>query len=722
MKFIDFQSLLTGDPAGLALFSTYQFDPDYFERRVLTSPAVQKARRIIVYMDERQWLSLLLQDYPARLVNRRYLLVPVRRPNGVFHPKLSMLITTHSARVLCGSNNLTRAGCSSNLEILNSFDVHADGKNGSDCSLAVEAFAFFRRACNEVEDSVRSLAREWLDDVAASAPWIASTQVVKDDRRFRLVHTYDGSIWGRVCDRLEKDPPKRFMVVSPFFDRDVEMVCRVAKRWPKCRIELVVQQNTTTLNVARLSKLQGRISLSELSSAGRRLHAKIIAWQSSSGAGCLAGSANFTTAALDARNVEACMLIENADSELEALFDRNLQKRTIAFDEFEPGTDNEPEAGADNLFDLRLNAAVLGVDGQLRISYQHRLSPAPKALRVAVRAPGEAHPRLMLSVPTGAQTAVVELPEAALTDANGTLLASLIAESTSGRSESVPIWVVQEARLTYEPSGSGSAPGGSKVEETGEGLPEFIEELGRREGAAAVVEYLRHLNIRFTDGGDGRLHPRPFLLRVRDPFRPDKAPDWLVDSSAEGESLADAIYEFADRHEHKRLRRHGKRGNVNGIENFLDILVALVRLLYIYYMRGVVPRNQFLGRLYRYLRIATAGIDDSEDFTEGYLYTVHENLGRDSAYLKEIDRETRFLSHLWGILLLAQEIRRAGDESVPGRKQLGEYLPSFVAMLNETRRHLSLHAPTAESLTEVLRGYNMLTESQIAKLVNEFLP
>lgn len=722
MKFVDFGSLLAGEPAALALLSTFQFDPDYFERRILMTPALQKARRIVVFMDERQWFSLLQQDYPARLVNRRYLLVPVRRPGGVFHPKLGLIATSNGARVLCGSNNLTRAGSASNLEILNAFDTRSDADNDDARSLAVEAFAFFRRACDDVEQSIGNLARVWLGDLAESAPWIASSTTAASRRRVRLVHTYDGSLWRRVCDLLDAQPPKQLMIISPFYDADAEMVRRARKQWPKCKIELVVQQNTTNLNVAPLENMRNKIQLSELRNASRRLHAKLLAWRSSAGAGCLAGSANFTTAALDARNVEACVLIAKADSELDALFDRNFEKRIIDLGNFDRGTEREPESGNDGPIELRLNAAVLGAECNLRVAYQHKLSSTPSALRIAIRAPGEPHPRVLLSVPTGAQTAVVEVPEDALADAHGTLLASLVAESSGDRRESVPIWVIQEARLTYEPSGSASSSSGSKIEETGEGLPEIIEELGRREGIAAVVEYLRHLNIRFVDGGEGRLRPRPFLLRPRDPFRPDVAPGWLLQSGAGEKSLADAIYEFVDRHEDQRLRKHGKRGNINGIENFLDILVALVRLLYIYYLRGVVPRGHLVGRLCKYMRIATAGIDDSEDYSEGYLYTVYENLGRDSAYVKDIDREVRFLPNLWGVLLLAQKVRRDGDEQSPRRKRLGEYLPTFVAMLTATRRDLSLHTPTNEMVSEALHRYNMLTAPQIATLVNEFHP
>ena len=54
--------------------------------------------------------------------------------------------------------------------------------------------------------------------------------------------------------------------------------------------------------------------------------------------------------------------------------------------------------------------------------------------------------------------------------------------------------------FSHESGGEGSSSTQSRVEESGEGLTEFLEEMGKRDGVAAVIEYLRHTNIRFYDG------------------------------------------------------------------------------------------------------------------------------------------------------------------------------------------------------------------------------
>lgn len=549
MKFLDFTTLFETEPASLAVLSTFQFDADFFERRILRCPALVKARRILVFMDSGQWFNLLRQDAPARFLNRRYLVVPVRPKRGVFHPKLNLLVTQQGGQIQCGSNNLTRSGCSSNLELLNSVRIDLEGDDDEPICLAQEAYSFFKLACDDTEEHAGRIAREWLEELPTRAPWLVVPRPPSAHRKVILVHTYEGSLWERLAAVLDASTLQRLLVLSPFYDLDAEMVRRLRGRWPKCQIELVVQQQTTNLPVAQVKELGTKVSLSELRNSSRRLHAKLVAWESSTGSGCLVGSANFTTAAFDSRNVEACLLLPEARDALRTLFDKDLAKRPVRFEEFTPGTDQEPRLDDTDLASLRLTSALLA-DGELRVAYRHRLKLMPTSLRVAIRTVGEQRPRALFNLPNQENGMATLGPwQTTLMEAHGSLLASLVAETENGREESPPIWVIQEARLTYEPSGEGSSVPKSRVEETGEGLPEYLEELGKRDGVAAVVEYLHHLNIRFNDGAGGTHGERRFRVRIRDPFHPDVAPEWLLRDQASSSDLEAAIDEFVDRHE-----------------------------------------------------------------------------------------------------------------------------------------------------------------------------
>ena len=340
MTYLDFTTVLDGDPAYLALFSTFMFEPDFFERRLLKCPALRKARRIAVFMDAGQWQFLVQSDAASRSVNRRYLVVPVRRDQGVFHPKLGLVLTDKGGQVLCGSNNLTRSGCSSNLELLNSIPFEFSDEDMEGTHLAHETLGFFSRASEDADEEVGRIVRQWLAEVQIRYPWQPMTE--DSVRSIHLVHTYAGSILDQIGEKVSRSEPNEFFVVSPFHDADNRICREIADRWPKAKVELLVQQGYTNLQARKLSKLT-TVRLAEIQDVPRRVHAKLFAWRGKAGSGCLAGSANFTSAAFQGRNVEAGLLIEGARSLVDKLFDDDLKKRPISADDFEPGDNQSPE-------------------------------------------------------------------------------------------------------------------------------------------------------------------------------------------------------------------------------------------------------------------------------------------------------------------------------------------------------------------------------------------
>jgi hypothetical protein len=723
MKFLDATTLFEGEPVSLALLSTFQFDPDFFERRVLRCGALAKARRIVVFMDAGQWFQLLRQDAPARFLNRRYLVVPVHRTSGVFHPKLHLLVRDAGGQLLCGSNNLTRSGCSSNLELLNAVSLDLENTDEEALRLVQEGYRFFKRACDDAEQGTGGIAREWLEDLPKRIPWLGVSEPTSDQRNLTLVHTYDGSLWTRLVRLFENSPLRRLLVISPFHDLDASLFKRFRQQWPRCEIEFVVQQQTTNLPVSALRGLPGRLKLSAIGNTSRRLHAKLVVWESGDTTGCLVGSANFTTAAFDGHNVEACILVRDADALVRALFDRELPKKSIDLEDFEPGTDREPETAETESAEIDLLSAVLAESGELKVRYRHRLKGVQN-LHLAIRAPGEQRPRVQLKVPNReTHSASLNLSGNALNDAHGTILASLIADLGTSRKESYPVWIAQEGRLTYEP-GEGSSSSKSRVEDTGEGLPEFLDELGKRDGVGAVIEFLQNLNIRFHDAGDGGSGKRKFRVRLRDPFRSDDAPTWLLETRADEKELEAAIYDFVERHEKQRLQRHARRGNSNGMENFLDIFTTLIRLLYIWYVRGVVEKARLIGFVGRFLDLAMNG-DEEADIPDGYLATVYDNLDRDSAYLQKLCDELNFLGDIRAAFVLLQKVRFLPDEKSkwsPPAKRPHECLPQRREELRKAIMILGLQEPTHAQVVQALEDYRMLNEKELAQVAEDAIP
>jgi hypothetical protein len=731
MKYLDFPSLLDSEPANLALLSTFNFDPDYFERILLRCRALSKARRIAIFMDAGQWMQLRLQDTPARWLNRRYLVVPVRYSSGVFHPKLDLLIHDDSGQVLCGSNNLTRAGCSHNLELVNSIRFHCGNGHGAEhVALGKSAFRFFEMLIEHSQGEASAVVESWLKEEKRFLGWTEETAAShQNGESLQLLHTLDGSLWDQLQKTIAGAPLKRMLVISPFYDADGEMLKRVRSTWPKCRLEVIAQQHTSDLPVAAIEKAHIPIELREVGCRPRRLHAKLLAWDTEGTGGCFVGSANFTSAAWDGRNIEACLFIPNPKKLTEALFDSTLHTRSMHVGDFVAGNEREPQLGDDESALLSLRSAVLIGAHSLQFSYRCSAALGAIALSITIRAGGEPRPRAAIGVPIVEDGShVLQIEQQVLAEIRGSILISLLAQTPDGERESLPLWLIQEDRLTYEPSVGDSANNQSSIVEDGFLLPEYLEELGKREGASALVEFLGHLNLHFHDGAKGSANRRKFRLRRSDPFHPDVLPEWWHSALFAPSDLRKAIGQFVRRHEDRRLKKHAKRGNINGMENFLDIFVAIVRLLYVYRKRTVVERDTLIHHISRCLLIATTGIKEIKDGSKGYLLTLSHNLQGNRKVLQHFAGELNFGGYLDAALLIAQmekaptcKHEQPASEwvAVDGaakeeKKRIRSLLPQLRTQLDKGLLAAGIRRATPKRIMSALESFEMMSKDDLA--------
>jgi hypothetical protein len=226
------------------------------------------------------------------------------------------------------------------------------------------------------------------------------------------------------------------------------------------------------------------------------------------------------------------------------------------------------------------------------------------------------------------------------------------------------------------------------------------------------------LRIKFNDGGGGLPVGRKFRLRLRDPFHADSAPEWLLRHKGEADDLASAIMDFVERHIKGRLVKHARRGNVNGMENFLDVFAAIVRLLYVYHVRGVVKRGGVIGPVVRCIEVATAGVDADDFAGDGYLLAVAENL-QDEELLRQASDTVNFAGHVRAALMIAQRVRFDPNESDrygPPPKRPSECLPALSSKVREAFAEAGLAEPSRKDVMEALEQYRMFSDKELSRL------
>jgi hypothetical protein len=207
-----------------AVFTTFTFDPAFFEEELLAAvlhlgsdPLEQPAR----YHDEAR---RALQEVPVACIVDAGMRQPGHRlpydllevHGRTFHPKVSLLLYEEFARLQVGSGNLTRGGYGGNTELFFNRDLRYD--DGADTAALREVDQFLRALTGLVRHpgTQLTLVREELARRlrAAGAPESAEPS-------FRFLHSEAGGLLEQLLALLPaKAVPERVGILAPFLEQD----------------------------------------------------------------------------------------------------------------------------------------------------------------------------------------------------------------------------------------------------------------------------------------------------------------------------------------------------------------------------------------------------------------------------------------------------------------------------------------------------------------------
>jgi hypothetical protein len=262
-------------------------------------------------------------------------------------------------------------------------------------------------------------------------------------------------------------------------------------------------------------------------------------------------------------------------------------------------------------------------------------------------------------------------------------------------------------------SPTGNSVRETEVRDTGRGLVQHLDEIGRQQGHAQLIQYLMNFRIHYADNGRGRSGGHGFRVKIREAFHPDTMPDWLKLAREQFPDLGEAIYRFADRHRDRLLRRHEREANITGLSNFIDVMVATSKVLFIYLRRGVLTQPQVTARLREYLNIFTGRIPQYRDQeTTGYLARVYSNGNGNPGQLQRTFAEHNVSGNLHALLLVAQVVRGSTDGS--DTSKAGSQLPMLVDQIKAFENTIGLGTATAVQIGRALEDYEMLTKQELA--------
>lgn len=292
---------LDSGPVERALFVSYTFDADYFER-VALGPLEATGARIVVVADAAR---TNLDPYAARRIGRRYAAGLVHHRHA-FHPKLVVLQSAERTTVGIGSANLTLSGWHSSEEL----------------------WSFVSAAPDQWPAAATEVGR-WLQHLGGQSllgPRLADYVSHLGRLLDRPVTSSEGSefvanVDSPILSQLPEGPVDELNVYSPFHDSGAKALRSVVERFQPGLLRLGFQPGSTHLDGRAtrqvLSELACTVEVRQLS-AERYRHGKLIEWLSAGRWSSLTGSPNLSQVALSSTasdgNYEIGLITTNPDS------------------------------------------------------------------------------------------------------------------------------------------------------------------------------------------------------------------------------------------------------------------------------------------------------------------------------------------------------------------------------------------------------------------------
>ena len=207
-----------------SLFTTFNAYLPFYEDVVLRKLVSSGSRHNVLLMDESQFAQSVANN-PPQFAGRHYSLLPMHS-NGVFHPKVILLLGKKKGSFFVGSHNLTLSGFGFNREITNL--VRLKDKEDAD---AVEVIsAAWRKIQGWVTwqgDRLPKHLVEMVDKVASFAPWLNKEMTLRSETLSLISSDPESSsLWSQLREQIE-GKTKRVIISGAFFDNNLEFIKRV---------------------------------------------------------------------------------------------------------------------------------------------------------------------------------------------------------------------------------------------------------------------------------------------------------------------------------------------------------------------------------------------------------------------------------------------------------------------------------------------------------------
>jgi HKD family nuclease len=561
--------------------STYNFDPAFFENRILKLKNFQNCPNIYIFIDANNYRELCNDSKAGNQINRRYMLIPVVMHNAescIQHSKLWLFVGEKKGSLFIGSANLTRSGITNNMELMSAFD----SSNEKASPLFYSSLIFFENLTNQLKFPIVDLHNAFIF-IKKSCNYINGN---KDNKNgiLKILDSFKQPILDKILEEINFKPTK-VCVISPFFDSNTGgLIKKIQTKLKVNSFDLMLENYNSTLDknsVENWINKNNHISVKFFitTESKRRLHAKGLVFINDRTKRTLLfiGSSNFTFAGLnrplsDNGNIEAGVLVENEDSF--SYYKRLLNEvkfAPVSLADIETSDEKSiPQKISKQSIRLYLAKYIPGKGIEARVECDKGHNPSILYLKKELNDFEDLKCDL-ITFDTKNNTALFSEPIRKLPDCS--LQAWVYCSKTHEESNYVWLTDIHEVR---ENENNNIKKLLDKFRYTGDGFVEFITLKLENGMTDAALEYLETHNIKFNQEIKSFRYHSIFRTPQSPIIDDDYLHIWKINQT-QAKLLYVGFRNFVCRHYDKVLKRHLNKPNIGGLCNFMDVLETCVK-------------------------------------------------------------------------------------------------------------------------------------------------
>lgn len=297
------------------ILTTFCFDPYFFDKYLFHKiRANNPEAEVLVLIDGEQYTQSL-EKFTTE-TGRSYHLIPIYVDRGVFHPKVSLFVSTRKkeATIYVASSNLTLPGFTRNAEIVAKIKYNS---NYLDKNVYLIQNFFITLINKKYIRDAKSIMM-----VERAFQGFLTENEIKEDIDYEFIHNLDNSILSEMVKLVDPSSPYEAILLAPFFAQDESVIKKLRDHINIDNVSIGLPKNRHNLNnPSEYIKYFTKNSINYnfcnavyLTDESRIFHSKLI-YLKGKMQYLLVGSPNITSSALlrngEIGNIECAIFLKN---------------------------------------------------------------------------------------------------------------------------------------------------------------------------------------------------------------------------------------------------------------------------------------------------------------------------------------------------------------------------------------------------------------------------